>query len=43
MPDYREWPISFGNYGYLALYRLDGGDVVLLAIRHGRELDYGGP
>ena len=42
-PEYREWPIDFGSYGYLALYRLDGDDVVLLAIRHGRELDYGGP
>jgi plasmid stabilization system protein ParE len=42
-PEYREWPIAFGSYGYLALYRLDGDAVVLLAIRHGRELDYDGP
>ncbi len=41
--EYREWPISFGSYGYMALYRLDGERVVLLAVRHGRELDYGGP
>ena len=37
---FREWPIGFGAYGYLALYRLDGSNVVILAVRHGRELGY---
>ncbi len=36
-PAFREWPIQFGAGGYLALYRYDGGEVVILAVRHGRE------
>ena len=36
-PAFREWPISFGAGGYVALYRYDGGEVVILAVRHGRE------
>jgi plasmid stabilization system protein ParE len=39
-PEFREWPIAFGGGGYLAMYRYDGGDVVLLAIRHEREAGY---
>jgi len=39
-PEFREWPIGFGDSGYLALYRLDGDDVVILAIRHMRESGY---
>jgi plasmid stabilization system protein ParE len=35
--DFREWPIGFGASAYLALYRLDAENVVILAIRHGRE------
>ena len=41
-PEYREWLIPFGQSGYLVLYRLDGEDVVLLAVRHGREAGFGG-
>lgn len=37
---YREWPIDFGNVGYLALYRVDGEVVALLAVRHQREEGY---
>jgi plasmid stabilization system protein ParE len=41
MPDeYREWLINFGNSGYAARYRFDGTDVVILAIRHQREIGY---
>ena len=37
---FREWPIGFGDSGYIVLYRYDGDDVVLLAIRHSREAGY---
>lgn len=36
-PLYREWPINFGNSGYVALYRFDKDDVTLLTIRHQKE------
>ncbi len=39
-PDYREWLIDFGNSGYIARYRFDEDQVVVLAVRHqkGRRL-----
>lgn len=40
-PEFREWPISFGNSGYVVLYRLDGDLAVVLAVRHQREAGYG--
>jgi plasmid stabilization system protein ParE len=40
--EFREWPIDFGHDGYVALYRSDGRDVVILAVRHGREAGYRG-
>lgn len=39
-PEFREWPMDFGNSGYVALYRFDGQHVVILAVRHAREFDY---
>ena len=39
-PEYREWPIDFGDSGYLALYRWAGNTVVILAVRHQREAGY---
>lgn len=39
-PAFREWWIAFSGSGYLALYRLDGPRVVVLAVRHGRELGF---
>lgn len=39
-PEYREWPIDFGDSGYLALYRYDGQTAVILAVRHQREAGY---
>ena len=36
-PEFREWPIDFGNGGSIALYRYDGEDVVILAVRHRRR------
>lgn len=39
-PDYRERLINFGNSGYVALYRLDGETVAILAVRHQNEAGY---
>ena len=39
-PEFREWLIEFGAGGYVALYRYDGTEVVLLAVRHVREVGY---
>lgn len=36
-PEFREWIIEFGDGAYVVLYRYDKDEVVLLAIRHGRE------
>ena len=36
-PEFRERWTSFGGGGCLALYRLDGSPVMVLAVRHGRE------
>ena len=35
--EFREWIIEFGSGAYVAMYHYDGKDVVILAIRHGRE------
>jgi len=41
MPDeFREWVIDFGDSGYVARYRLDADEVVILAVRHQREAGY---
>ena len=37
-PMYRDWIIPFGNAGYIARYRFDGEKVVILLVRHQREL-----
>ena len=39
-PEFREWLIHFGDGGYVVLYRYDGRTVVVLALRHGREIGY---
>ena len=39
-PEFREWPIDFGDSGYIAMYRFDGSTAVLLALRHQREAGY---
>lgn len=36
-PEFREWLIDVGNSGYVALYRLDGDRVSILAVRHPKE------
>ena len=41
MPEkYREWPIDFGDSGYVARYRFDGEVVTIVAIRHQKEVGY---
>jgi hypothetical protein len=39
-PAYRSWPIAFGTGGYLALYRIDRQNQVILAVRHFREQSF---
>lgn len=39
-PAFREWLIDFGNSGYIALYRIDGDMVSVLAIRHQKEAGF---
>ena len=38
--EFREWVIEFGSGAYIALYHFDGKEVVVLAVRHGREAGY---
>ncbi|CAN7272764.1 type II toxin-antitoxin system RelE/ParE family toxin [Trinickia sp. LjRoot230] len=41
LPDQcREWPIDFGDSGYVVRYRLDGDTVTILAVRHQKEAGY---
>ena len=40
LPGYRELVIGFGQSAYVALYQYDGEQVIILAIRHGREAGY---
>jgi plasmid stabilization system protein ParE len=39
-PEFREWVIDFGHGDYIALYHNDGKQVVILAVRQGREAGY---
>lgn len=39
-PELRELLIPFGAAGYIALYRLDGADIIILAFRHMKEAGY---
>ncbi|MEQ1590939.1 MAG: type II toxin-antitoxin system RelE/ParE family toxin [Thiobacillaceae bacterium] len=39
-PEYREWPIDFGDSGYVALYRYAGKTAVIVAVRHQKEIGY---
>lgn len=38
--EFREWVIEFGSGAYMALYRFDDKEVVILAVRHGRKAGY---
>jgi plasmid stabilization system protein ParE len=37
--EFREWVIDFGHGAYVVRYHDDGKQIVILAIRHGREAD----
>ncbi|KGM56564.1 plasmid stabilization protein [Lysobacter arseniciresistens ZS79] len=39
-PEFREWLVESGAGGYVVLYRFDGADAVILAVRHAREAGY---
>ena len=39
-PEYREWPINFGHSGYVVLCHFDGQTILIVAVRHQKELDY---
>lgn len=39
-PECREWPISFGDSGYVVLYRHEGERATVLALRHQKEIAY---
>lgn len=39
-PFVREMVISFGSSGYVALYEIVGGEVIIGAVRHQREDDF---
>jgi plasmid stabilization system protein ParE len=38
--EYREWLIDFGDSGYIALYHYDGQTVLIVAVRHQKEVGY---
>jgi plasmid stabilization system protein ParE len=37
--EFRQWPTDFGNSGYVAVYRYDSEEVVILSVRHAREFN----
>jgi plasmid stabilization system protein ParE len=37
---FRDWPVDFGDSGYVVRYRFDGERVVLLAVRHQKEAGF---
>ena len=39
-PEYREWPISFGDSGYVMLHRHAAERVTVLAVRHQKEIGF---
>ena len=39
-PEFREWPIRFGESGYIALYRYDDQTAIILSVRHQKEAGY---
>lgn len=38
--EYHEWLIDFGDSGYVARYRVDADTVMILAVRHQKEVGY---
>ena len=38
--EFREWIIDFGDSGYVVRYRIDSELVIILAVRHQKEVGY---
>ncbi|MDZ7809381.1 MAG: type II toxin-antitoxin system RelE/ParE family toxin [Arhodomonas sp.] len=38
--EFRDWLVEFGDSGYVTRYRVDGETVVILAIRHQKEVGF---
>ncbi|MEH0690932.1 type II toxin-antitoxin system RelE/ParE family toxin [Vibrio cholerae] len=38
--EFRDWIIDFGQVGYVVRYRISGDKIVVLAVRHQRELGF---
>ena len=38
--EFRDWIIDFGDSGYVARYRLDSENVIILAVRHQKEAGF---
>jgi plasmid stabilization system protein ParE len=37
---FRDWPVDFGDSGYVVRYRFDGELVTILAVRHQKEAGF---
>lgn len=37
---FRDWPVDFGDSGYVVRYRFDREQVTILAVRHQREAGF---
>lgn len=37
---FRDWPVDFGDSGYMVRYRFDGELVTILAVRHQKEAGF---
>lgn len=42
-PEHREFLVPFSNSGYVILYRIDGNDIEIQAVKHMREAGYRSP
>ena len=38
--EFREWIIDFGDSGYVVRYRIESELVIILAVRHQKEVGY---
>ena len=39
-PDFRDVVVPFGRRNYVLRYRIDGDDIVIVALRHAREVGF---
>lgn len=37
---FRDWPVDFGDSGYVVRYRCEGERVTILAVRHQKEVGF---